>query len=78
MRRISPRNALPPVLAMAMLALMSLLPGTAVAQPAQPTSVRAVPRYDNPITLVLSWTDAATDEDNYEIERREVGGRGRS
>jgi hypothetical protein len=54
--------------------LFLVAPALAAAQPAQPTNVRAFPRYNAPITMVLSWTDASINEDNFEIERREVGG----
>jgi hypothetical protein len=44
------------------------------AQVADPSDVSAVPRYTNPIVMVVSWTDNSNNESNFEIQRREVGG----
>lgn len=44
------------------------------AAPNPPSGAQAVPRYDAPITMAISWTDNSNDEDNFEIQRREVGG----
>ncbi len=44
------------------------------AAPNPPTDVVVVPRYESPITLVVSWTDNSGDETGFEIERCEQGG----
>ncbi len=46
----------------------------AFAAPNEPSTFRAFPRYDAAITIQLTWQDNANDEDNFEIQRREVGG----
>lgn len=44
------------------------------AQPNDPSDVQAVPRYTDPISVVVQWQDNSNNEDNFEIHRREEGG----
>lgn len=55
-------------------ACAALLATPAWAAPNPPGGAQAVPRYNTPITVAISWTDNSNDEDNFEIQRREVGG----
>ncbi len=51
-----------------------LVAAPAVSAPNAPSGAQAVPRYDGTITMAVSWNDNSNDEDNFEIQRREVGG----
>lgn len=43
------------------------------APPDPPSEVIAVPRYTTPITVVVKWQDNSSNEENFEIHRREDG-----
>lgn len=58
----------------ALLALWLAYAPVAAAAPNAPSNAVVVPRYDATISLLVTWTDNANDEDNFEIQRRQEGG----